>query len=179
MAKAATTSIPILVIVGGDPVKAGLVASLNRPGGNITGVSMFTNAMESKRFGLLYEVVPTAKTIAVLANPSNPVVELQLHDVREAAAHAGIGSLILNASAESEFDSIFATAVARHAGGLLVCGDPFFNTRRDRLVALAARHQLPGIYEWREFATAGGLMSYGTVLADAYRQIGLYSGRIL
>lgn len=178
-AKAATSSIPIVSVLGGDPVKAGLVASLNRPGGNVTGAIVFAQAMESKRLGLLQEVLPTAKLLAVLVNPANPAVELQLSDVRAAAPRLGVEALILNASAESEFAAIFATVAQRQAGGLLVCADPFFNSRRNLLTALAGRQQVPAIYEWREFALAGGLMSYGTVLADAYREVGTYAGRIL
>jgi putative tryptophan/tyrosine transport system substrate-binding protein len=177
-AKAATSTIPIAAMIGGDPVKTGLVASLNRPGGNVTAVNIFTNTMESKRLGLLHEVT-AAKTIAVLVNPTFPIVDLQLSDVREAAPRLGIELVLLNASTENEFDAIFATIAQRHAGGLSVCGDPFFNSRRDRLIALAAQHRVPTIYEWREFALAGGLMSYGTVLADGYRQIGSYASRIL
>ena len=177
-AKAATSAIPVAAVVGGDPVKIGLVTSLNRPGGNVTAVSIFTNTMESKRLGLLHEVT-AAKTIAVLVNPTFPVVDLQLSDVRDAAPRLGIELIMLNASAENEFDVAFATIAQRQAGGLLVCGDPFFNSRRDRLIALAAQHRVPAIYEWREFVLAGGLMSYGTVLTDAYRQVGGYAGRIL
>jgi putative ABC transport system substrate-binding protein len=174
-AKAATSTIPVTVMVAGDPVTLGLVASLNRPGGNVTAVSIFTTAMESKRLGLLHEVT-AAKTIAVLVNPTFPTVDLQLSDMREAAPRLGIELVVLNASVESEFDVAFATIARRQAGGLLVCGDPFFNSRRNKLVALAAQHRVPAIYE---FVLAGGLMSYGTVLTDGYRQVGNYAGRIL
>jgi putative ABC transport system substrate-binding protein len=177
-AKAATSTIPVTVMVAGDPVTLGLVASLNRPGGNVTAVSIFTTAMESKRLGLLHEVT-AAKTIAVLVNPTFPTVDLQLSDMREAAPRLGIELVVLKASIESEFDVAFATIARRQAGGLLVCGDPFFNSRRNKLVALAAQHRVPAIYEWREFVLAGGLMSYGTVLTDGYRQVGNYAGRIL
>jgi len=178
-AKAATSTIPIVMVIGGDPVKEGLVGSLSRPGGNITGVTLFAYEMESKRLGLLHEAVPAAKTIAVLLNPGNPNVELQLRDVRETAPHIGVEIIAFNANAEGEFEAIFATMAQRQAGALLVSGDPFFNSRRTHLIALAAQHRLPAIYEWREFALDGGLMSYGTVLADAYGQAGTYAGRIL
>ena len=178
-AKVATSTIPTLMVTGGDPVQEGLVASLNRPGGNVTGATIFTGEMESKRLGLLHEVVPTAKTLAVLVNPADPNVELQLRDVREAAPRVGVELVILEASAEDKFEGAFATMAERKAGGLLVGSDPFFNSRRARLIALAAQHRLPAIYEWRQFAVDGGLMSYGTVLTDAYRQLGIYAGRIL
>jgi len=178
-AKAATSTIPIVMVGGSDPVKEGLVASLNRPGGNITGATVFSYEMESKRLGLLHEAAPAAKTIAVLFNPANPAVELQLRDVRDAAPRVGVEVIIFSTKAEDEFDGIFATMAQRQAGGLLVGADPFFNSRRARLIALAARHRLPAIYEWRQFAVDGGLMSYGTVLTDAYSQAGHYAGRIL
>ena len=178
-AKAATSTIPLLIITGGDPVQKGLVASLNRPGGNITGATIFAGEMDSKRLGLLHEVVPSAKTLAVLVNPTDPNTELQLRDVREAAPRVGVELVILNASAEGEFEGVFATMAERKAGGLLVGSDPFFNSRRARLIKLAAQYRLPAIYEWRDFAVEGGLMSYGTVLTDAYRQLGAYAGRIL
>jgi putative ABC transport system substrate-binding protein len=177
-AKAATATIPVAAMIAGDAVKTGLVASLNRPGGNVTAVSIFANTMESKRLGLLHEVT-AAKMIAVLFNPAFPLGDQQLSDVRETAPRLGVELVMLNASAENEFDAIFATIAQRQAGALLVCSDPFFNSRRDRLIALAAQHRIPAIYEWREFALAGGLMSYGTVLADGYRQVGSYAGRML
>jgi putative tryptophan/tyrosine transport system substrate-binding protein len=178
-AKAATSTIPIVMVIGGDPVKEGLVASLSRPGGNITGTTLFAYEMESKRLGLLHEAVPAAKTIAVLVNPGNPNVESQLRDVREAAPRMGVEVIAFNANAEGEFEGIFATMEQRQSGALLVAGDPFFNSRRAHLIALAAQHRVPAIYEWREFALDGGLMSYGTVLTDAYGQAGTYAGRIL
>jgi putative ABC transport system substrate-binding protein len=178
-AKAATSTIPVVIVVGGDPVKVGLVTSLNRPGGNITGATLFTQEIESKRLGLLHEAVPAAKTIVVLFNPGNTSVELQMRDVREAAQRAGVELVILNASAESEFEGVFATMAQRKAGGLLVGADPYFNSRRARLIGLAAQYRVPAIYEWREIALDGGLMSYGTVLTDAYRTLGNYAGRIL
>ncbi len=178
-AKAATSTIPVVVVGGGDLVKEGLVASLNRPGGNITGATVFSYDMESKRLGLLHEAAPAAKTVAVLLNPANPAVELQLGDVREAAPRIGVEVITFTANADSEFESVFAAMVQQQAAALLVGADPFFNSRRARLIALAAQHRLPAIYEWRQFAVDGGLMSYGTVLTDAYAQAGSYAGRIL
>jgi putative ABC transport system substrate-binding protein len=178
-AKAATSTIPIVMVVGGDPVAEGLVASLNRPGGNMTGATVFSYDMESKRLGLLHEAVPAAKTIAALFNPANPAVELQLRDVREAAPRIGVEVITFTARTEAEFQDVFATMARRQAGALLIGADPFFNSRRASLMALAAQHRLPAIYEWRQFAVEGGLMSYGTVLTDAYSQAGTYAGRIL
>jgi putative ABC transport system substrate-binding protein len=176
-AKAATSTIPIVMVAGGDPVQEGLVASLNRPDGNITGVTVFAQQMESKRLGLLHEAVPTAKIIGALFNSVNAAINIQLHDVQEAALRLGVELVILDG--ESEFEGVFATMAERKVDALLVGADPFFNSRRARLIGLAAQHRLPAIYEWREFALEGGLMSYGTVRADAYRQIGIYVGRIL
>jgi len=178
-AKAATTTIPIVFSLGGDPIGWGLVTSLNRPGGNITGVFQFTSVLEPKRLGLLHELVPKTATIAVLVNPNFPDAENQLRDVQMAAASLGLQLVIVRANAESDFDVAFSTLVQQRAGALLVCSSPFFNGRREQLVILAARHAVPAIYEWRDFAAAGGLMSYGTSLDDAYRQVGVYAGRIL
>jgi putative tryptophan/tyrosine transport system substrate-binding protein len=178
-AKQATTTIPIVFSVGDDPVTAGLVASFNRPGGNMTGVYQLTTGLEAKRLGLLHEMVPKATTIAVLVNPNFSGAETQLRDVREAATRLGVRLVILRATTESDFDPAFATLVQQRAGALLVCASPFFNLLREQLVVLAARHAVPAIYEWRDFAAAGGLMSYGTVLTDAYRQAGVYAGRVL
>jgi putative tryptophan/tyrosine transport system substrate-binding protein len=178
-AKQATTTIPIVFNVGDDPITTGLVASLNRPGGNLTGVYMFTSGLEAKRLGLLHEMVPKATTIAVLINSTFPDAENQLPEVQGAAARLGVQLVVVRADAESDFDAAFATIVQQRAGALLVCASPFFNARRQQLVVLAARHAVPAIYEWRDFAAAGGLMSYGTSLADAYRQAGVYAGRIL
>jgi putative tryptophan/tyrosine transport system substrate-binding protein len=160
-------------------VGLGLVASLNRPGANITGVYHFANGLEAKRLGLLHEMVPKAATIAVLVNPNYSEAENQLREVQEAAARLGVQLVVVHANAESDFDAAFSTVVQQRSGALLVCASPFFNTRREQLVVLAARHALPTIYEWRDFAAAGGLMSYGTSLADAYRQAGVYAGQIL
>jgi putative ABC transport system substrate-binding protein len=178
-AKAATSTIPVVMVIGDDPVQEGLVASLSRPGANITGATLFAYEMESKRLGLLHEAVPAAKTIAVLFNPANPTVASQVRDVRETAQRLGVELIVLNASAESEFEGVFAAMTQQQAGALLVGANPFFFSRRARLIALAAQHRLPAIYEWREFALDGGLMSYGTVLTDAYSQAGNYAGRIL
>jgi ABC-type uncharacterized transport system substrate-binding protein len=178
-AKAATTTIPIVFSLGADPVGLGVVASLNRPGGNITGVYQFTSGLEAKRLGLLHEMVPKATPIAVLVNPNFADAENQLRDVEEAATRLGVQLVVVRANAESDFDAAFATIIRQRAAALLVCGSPFFNGRREQLVVLAARHAIPAIFEWREFAAAGGLMSYGTNLIDAYRQMGVYASRIL
>ena len=178
-AKAATTAIPIVFSGGADPVGFGLVASLNRPGGNITGVYQFTSGLEAKRLGLLHEMVPKATTIAVLVNSNFTDAENQLRDVQEAAVPLGVQLVVVRANAESDFAAAFSTLVQQRAQALLVCSSPFFNGRRRQLVVLAARHSMPAIYEWREFSEAGGLMSYGTSLADAYRQVGVYAGQIL
>jgi len=178
-AKAATTTIPIVFSLGADPVGLGVVASLNRPGGNITGAFQFASGLEAKRLGLLHELIPTATTIAVLVNPNFSDAETQLRDVQEAAARLGLQFFVVRANAESDFDAAFSTLVQQRAGALLVCSSPFFNGRRGQLVLLAARHAVAAIYEWREFAEAGGLMSYGTSLSDAYRQAAVYAGRIL
>jgi putative ABC transport system substrate-binding protein len=177
--KAATKTIPVVFTIGADPVKHGLVASLNRPGGNFTGVNQFVSQMEGKRLGLLRELVPSAALIAVLLNPNNPNAATQLKDVQEAARLLGQQIHILHASSEAELETAFATARQVGCGGLLVAADPFFNSRRTYIVALAARHAIPTIYEQREHALAGGLMSYGTDLPDGYRQAGIYTGRIL
>ena len=178
-AKRATATTPIIFGMGGDPVSLGLVGSLNHPGGNITGIYFFTQGLEGKRFGLLHELVPTAKTIAVLINMDYSPAKNQLRDVQEAAARLGVQVLVLRANVEADLDVAFADLVRQGAGALLVCASPFFASRRQQLVVLAARHAVPAIYEWRDFATAGGLMSYGTKLNDAYRQIGVYAGRVL
>jgi putative ABC transport system substrate-binding protein len=177
--KAATTTIPIVFSAGGDPVRSGLVASLNQPSGNITGVYHFATGLEAKRLGLLHEMLPKATPIALLINPNFADAENQLRDVQEAAARLGVQLVVVRANAESDFNAAFSTVVQQRSGALLVGASPFFNNRREQLVVLAARHALPTIYEWRDFAAAGGLMSYGTSLADAYRQVGVYTGLIL
>jgi putative ABC transport system substrate-binding protein len=178
-AKQATRTIPIVFTIGSDPVEMGLVASLNSPGGNLTGVYQFSAGLEPKRLGLLCELVPRATTIAALIHTNYSAAETQVRDVQEGAARLGVQPLIIRTNAESDFKTAFSTIVQQQVGALLVCASPFFNTRRQLLVLMAARYALPAIYEWREFTAAGGLMSYGTVLADAYRQVGLYAGRIL
>jgi putative ABC transport system substrate-binding protein len=181
VAKAATTTIPIVALSGGDPVKAGLVASLNRPGANLTCVALFSFSLGAKRLELLREAAPGAKLIAVLVNPSNPDPETKADtDEVEAAARAvGQQILILNASSERDIEEAFATMLQQGAGALLVMADPFLNNKREQLIALAARHAIPAIYEWGEIAQAGGLMGYGSRLTDAYRWLGIYAGRIL
>jgi putative ABC transport system substrate-binding protein len=179
VAKQATTTIPIVFNVGEDPVKIGLVKSLNRPGGNMTGVTQFSSGLTAKRLGLLHEMVPTATTMAVLVNPKSVNAQPQLDDAQEASARLGVRLAVLTATAESEFESAFATLARQQAGALLVSAEPLFFGRQQLLILLAARHGVPAIYEWREFAAAGGLMSYGTILNDAYHQVGVYTGRIL
>jgi putative tryptophan/tyrosine transport system substrate-binding protein len=179
MAKAATSTIPIVFTAGGDPVKEGLVSSLNRPGGNLTGLNMFTVSLDAKRLELLRELLPKADTVAVLINPTFVSAERQLKDLREGASRVGVRLVVFNASADSDFDTAFATLADTRADALVVGSDPFLNSRREQIVALAARHRIPAIYEWREFAEAGGLMSYGTSLDDVYRQVGVYTARIL
>ena len=178
-AYAATTTIPIVFVNGVDPVSSGLVMSLNRPAGNATGVYIFQQVLEGKRLGLLRELVPSAASIAVLLNPTNANFQTQLRGVQDAARDLGQQVSILSANTEREIDVAFATVAQSGARALLVGSDPFFSSERDQVIALAARHAIPVIYEGREFATAGGLASYGTSLADAYRQAALYAGRIL
>jgi putative ABC transport system substrate-binding protein len=177
--KAATATIPIVFTSGADPVRAGLVASLNRPGGNITGVNIITAELEAKRLELLSRVVPAAAPIAVLINPGSPLAQNQIKDVQAAAPLIGRQILIFNVSSARDLEPAFTMLVERRAGGILVAADPFFNDRREQMVALSARYALPAIYEWREFVFAGGLMSYGTSITDAYRQAGIYVGLIL
>ncbi len=178
-AKAATSTIPIVFSVGIDPVRAGLVASLNRPGGNVTGVAVLTVELAAKRVQLLHELLPTASVIAVLFNPTSPLTEPETSVVQDAARSLGLELHVLNASTESEIDKAFRTLVELRAGALIVSVDPFLTNHRAQIVALAARHAVPAIYGVREFAIAGGLMSYGNDLADAYRQEGIYVGKIL
>jgi putative ABC transport system substrate-binding protein len=178
-AKKATSTIPVVFSIGDDPVKIGLVPNFNNPGGNLTGVYQFAAGLEGKRLGLLHELVPKVLTVGVLINPRFEPSVSQLSDVEAAAVNLGVKLVIVRANAESEFDAAFSALAQQKAGAILVCASPFFNSRRQQLVVLAARHALPAIYEWRDFAEAGGLMSYGTRLADAYRQAGLYAGRIL
>jgi putative tryptophan/tyrosine transport system substrate-binding protein len=177
-ARAATATIPI-VFNTVDPVKDGLAASFNRPGGNATGVSLFANALAPKRLELLRELLPSAAVIVVLLDANSTDAEIQLREVQAAADSVNQQIYTLTIGTDREFDTAFASPVLRQAGALLVAGSPFFTSRRDQIVALAARDSVPAIYEWREFAAAGGLMSYGTSLRDAYRQVGVYAGRIL
>jgi putative ABC transport system substrate-binding protein len=178
-AKAATATIPIVFSSGNDPVAAGLVTSLSQPGGNITGASFFTDVLEAKRLQLLHEVVPDVKIIALLLDPKNRSHEFILRQTQEAAVRLGIRLIAVNASNAAEIDSSFSTLVREGAGALLVASSAFFNSRRNQLVTLAARHVIPAMYQFREFAAAGGLMSYGTSVAEAYHQVGVYAGRIL
>ncbi len=177
-AKAATSTLPIVFSGGIDPVKLGLVAGLNRPGGNVTGVSQFSTALEGKRLELLHELVPNAAMIAMLVNPTFPGTDLITNDMQIAARALGLKLNVLTASSEHDFDTAIASIVHLRAGALVVGSDPFFISRRDQLVTLVAHHAVPAIYQFREFAAAGGLMSYGSNLADAYRQVGIYVGRI-
>jgi ABC-type uncharacterized transport system substrate-binding protein len=178
-AKALTSTVPIVFTTGDDPIKLGLVASFNRPGGNATGVSHLIGELGSKRLGLLRELLPGITVITTLLNPNFPGAERQLRDAEAAAGALGIQLIVLRASTEREINAAFATMVQQRAGALVVGGDPSFIARREQIVALAARHAVPTIYPTRDFAVAGGLMSYGTDFADAYRQAGVYTGRIV
>ena len=177
-AKTATTSIPIVFSVAADPVQLGLVASLNRPGGNLTGQNGFVGELGAKGLALLHDLVPSAGTIGFLENPNNPVFELTTRDVLAAAA-IGLNVQILEAGTDREIDTAFASLVQARTGALLVGGDLFFVNRIERLVELSARHAIPTMYLAHEFVVAGGLISYGTSLIEEYRQVGLYTGRIL
>lgn len=178
-AKSATPTIPIVFIAGDDPVRQGLVASLARPGGNLTGVSFLAGELPAKRFELLSHLLLQAKMVALLVNPIMPNTERLIQAVQEAARPKGVQFDIQKASTESEIDAAFAALVQQSSDALLVFPDPFFDSRREQIVALAARHAVPAIYEFRQFAMAGGLISYGADLAAIYRQVGIYVGRIL
>ena len=179
-AKSATSTIPIVFRHGGDPVRDGLVASLARPGGNLTGVSQLGDeGLTAKRLELLSELVPQARVIALLVNPNNSTAERVIQEVQQAARVKGLQLHLLKASSESEIDTAFASLVQLHAGALLVAADPFLSSRREQLVALASRHAVPSIYAWREFAAAGGLISYGASLTSAFRLVGHYAGKVL
>jgi len=178
-AKTATSTIPIVFFSGTDPVKLGLVASFNRPGGNATGVSFWSAALEAKRLGLLHELLPQATVIAALVDPNFLTTAGQLEDLQNAARAVGKQIRVLRVSTEKELDNGFATFAQQRPDALIVAAAPFFTARRKELVALADRHRLAAIYSWREFAAAGGLMSYGASFTDAFRQVGVYTGRIL
>jgi putative tryptophan/tyrosine transport system substrate-binding protein len=178
-AQAASTTVPIVFVVAGDPVKLGLVASINRPGGNVTGVASLASAVVAKQIEALHETVPQAALIGCLLNPNNPQTESATREAQEGTRTLGLQLEVLHARDEVEIEAAFATLVQKRAGGLVVVSDGFFNSRPAQFAALAARHALPAVYSQREFASAGGLMSYGTANADAYRQAGAYAGRIL
>jgi putative ABC transport system substrate-binding protein len=178
-AKAATTAIPIMFCVGGDPVRNRLVASFNRPGGNVTGVSYLTNAVQPKRLGLLRELKPNAGLMAFLVNPVNPNAAADVAEMQAAARSVGQQISVVNASSERDFDAVFADLIQQRADAVVVASDTTFLNQRDRLIAVAARHRLPAIYDGREFVAAGGLVGYGASRADAFRQAGGYVGRIL
>jgi putative ABC transport system substrate-binding protein len=177
--KAATTAIPIVFDTAGDPITLGLVASLNRPGGNATGVTLLNSELVAKRLGLLHDLIPTAKIIGLLVNPNDPRTENQSTDMQKAAHALGLQVHIFNASSEAEIERAFAGLVQLRADALIVGTGELFNSRPEQLAALAARHRMPAIYQQREFVTAGGLMSYASGLTDAYRLVGIYTGRIL
>ncbi len=177
-ARAATSTVPI-VFGSGDPVKAGLVASLNRPGGNATGVHILTNDLEPKRLGLLHELFASAAVFGALLNPKFPPAALQALELAEAARAIGRPIVLLNASSDAELDAAFAALVRQRVVTMLVAADPFFDTRRDQIIAFAAQQKLPAMYHFREYAVAGGLMSYGVSIPEAYRQVGIYARKIL
>ena len=178
-AKAITTTIPIVFAISVDPVEVGLVASLNRPGGNITGATTLGAELGPKRLELLHEVIPTARKVAFLVNPTAPIAESLTRDMQEGARTLGLQLHILHASTEHDFDTVFATLSQVNAGALVISTDPFFNSWSERLAQLASRYAVPAIYSYREFAAAGGLMSYGGSFTEAYRLAGVYTGRIL
>ncbi len=178
-AKAATSTVPIVFVVGFDPLSFGLVASLNRPGGNLTGVSVLDVQIGAKRLELLHELVPTATIMALLVNPTTPAAETVARDAQAAARDLGLQLHVLHASSDRDFDTVFTTVAQLRAGGLVIGADPFFTNRSQQLAELSVGHAVPTIYEFREFAAAGGLISYGSNIADAYRLAGVYTGRIL
>jgi putative ABC transport system substrate-binding protein len=178
-AKAATATIPIVFTTGGDPVKQGLTNSFAQPGGNATGISLLTSTLEPKRLGLLSEIVPRVRTVGFLLNPANPGAESQLSDVQKAASAVNLRIHVLRASTDHEITAAFETIARQRLAAIAVAADAFFDTRRDTLVALAARHKVPTIYHFREYAEVGGLASYGLDAREVYRQVGLYVGRIL
>jgi putative ABC transport system substrate-binding protein len=181
VAKQATTTIPIVGLAGADPVKAGLVDSLNRRGGNITGVVMFGNSLGPKRLELIRDAVPSAQSVAILANPNSAVIGAQTEkqEIEAAARAVGQQTQIVEAGSDADLEPAFVSTSREGAGALLVMGDVYFSSRRKELVALAAKYAIPAIYEWREFVSLGGLMSYGTSFADAFRLLGVYTAQIL
>jgi putative ABC transport system substrate-binding protein len=178
-AKAATATIPIVFNQGVDPIQSGLVASLNRPGGNVTGVLNLSVELMAKRLDLLRQLLPTTDLVALLVNPTNPAAERAMAEAQQGARALGLQLRVLKASTITEIDAAFDSQTALRAGALLVYGDPFFTNRKDQIIALAARHAIPAVYEWREFVVAGGLMSYGTNFSDSWRQTGVLTGKIL
>ena len=178
-AKAATTTIPIVLGSGGDPVELGLVTSLNRPGGNVTGATFLTAQLGAKRLGLLRDLVPGADVVALLINPNTAVGRVQTRDVQQAARALGQNLIVLSGGSDESIEASFVTLSQKRVAALLIGGDPFFDTRRDRLIALALQYRVPAIYQFREYALAGGLMSYGASITDMYHQVGLYVGRVL
>lgn len=178
-AKKATSTIPIIFSAADDPVGLGLVESLSRPGGNITGMSVFNAALGAKRFELLHELAPSARAVAYLANPANPSAQLEVKAVQEAAKSFGIDLQVLNATNDQEIDAAFSRLAELHAGAIIVAGEPYFDSRRAAIVGLAAKYAIPASYSWRENVAMGGLLSYGTSIADSYRNSGIYCGRIL
>jgi ABC-type uncharacterized transport system substrate-binding protein len=179
-AKAATTVIPIVFMIGSDPVELGLVAGLNRPSGNLTGVAYLNVEVAPKRLELLHELIPTAKSIALLVNPANPVVaDAQAKELQAAISTLDLNLMLVKASNPLEMEDAFATLVRERVEALQIGVDPLFGNHVDQLVALAARHRVPTIYPWREFTVAGGLMNYGSSIPDAFRQVGVYTGQIL
>jgi putative ABC transport system substrate-binding protein len=178
-AKQATASIPIVFATGSDPVSLGLVASFNRPGGNATGITTSTNLMEPKRLGLLRELAPGVALVGALVNPNFPPAARQAQDLEDAARAIGQRLVIARASTDQELEAAFAFLLREGIGSLLVTGDPYFDTRRDRIVGFASRHRLAAIYQFREFVVAGGVLSYGLSFTDVYRQVGVYAAKIL
>jgi ABC-type uncharacterized transport system substrate-binding protein len=177
--KAATSRIPIVFLTGTDPIIDGLVTSFNRPGGNLTGIYLLFNELVAKQLQVLHELVPATATIAILDNPTNPSFQLRWREAREAALTLGVKLHSLTASSERDVDGAFARLIEQRAGALIIAPDPFLTSRRDQTLALAARHAVPAMAAFREYPTAGGLMSYGPSLTDAYRQLGVFAGRIL
>jgi putative ABC transport system substrate-binding protein len=178
-AKAATTTIPIVFSIGGDPIRVGLVTNLNRPGGNITGVNFFQSDIGAKRLGLMHELLPKATVIGFLVNPTFTDAEAEIRDANEAAVRLGMQTHIVEARTVEEFDIAFATLAQQKVEAILLANDAFFLRERRRLIALAAHYDMPAVYNWREFAVDGGLMSYSPSLTQGYRQVGIYTGRIL